>query len=145
MNEKLTIERDVQFQRRRKGAKRIVPQSAPLPAPPPRLHRVTRLMALALCFDGLIRDGIIRDQAELARLGHVTRARISQIMNLLLLAPSIQEELLFLPPIERGRDPLPLADLQPIALRFEWSEQRRLWKLLLRGVPSLAGVASQQA
>jgi len=38
-------------------------------------------MALAIRFDGLIRDGKVKDQAELARLGHVSRARLTQIMN----------------------------------------------------------------
>jgi hypothetical protein len=57
-------------------------------------------MALALRFEGLIRTGQILNYAELARLGHVSRARISQITCLLLLAPDIQEELLFLPPID---------------------------------------------
>jgi hypothetical protein len=35
--------------------------------------------------------------ADLARLGHVSRARITQIMNLRLLAPDLQEDLLFMP------------------------------------------------
>src|SRR3712207_3152134 len=34
---------------------------------------------------------------KVARLGHVTRARVTQIMNLLNLAPDIQEAILFLP------------------------------------------------
>ena len=62
---------------------------------------MTKIMALAIRFDQLIRDGEV---AELARVGHVSRARFTQIMNLLCLAPDIQEELLFLPTIERGRD-----------------------------------------
>jgi len=51
-----------------------------------RVPRVSRLMALAIRFEGLIRDGVVRNQAELARLEHVSRARVSQIMNLLNLA-----------------------------------------------------------
>ena len=35
--------------------------------------------------------GVAVKIADLARLGHVTRARITQIMNLLMLAPDIQE------------------------------------------------------
>jgi hypothetical protein len=63
-------------------------------------------------------------------LGHVTRARISQILNLINLAPDIQEALLFLPPTRRGRDPILLADVQPIAATFDWRKQRRLWRQL---------------
>lgn len=45
-----------------------------------------------------IRDGVVADQAELAGLVRVTKARVSQIMNLLNLAPNIQEEILCLKP-----------------------------------------------
>jgi hypothetical protein len=58
--------------------------------------RVARLMALAIRCEGLVREGTVRDYAELARLGQVTRARMTQIMNLLWLAPDLQERLLFL-------------------------------------------------
>jgi alkylated DNA nucleotide flippase Atl1 len=46
-------------------------------------------MALAIHFEDLIRQGVVTDYADLARLGHVTRARVTQIMNL-----RLQEELL---------------------------------------------------
>jgi hypothetical protein len=87
-------------------------------------------MALAIRFEGLIRAGVVRDYAELARLGHVTRARITQIMNLLQLAPDIQEELLFLPHTDRGRDPVHLRQFQPIAAAIDWKKQRAMCSLL---------------
>jgi hypothetical protein len=92
--------------------------------------RVARLMALALRFENLIREGRVADYSDLAHLGHVSRARLTQIMNLLLLAPDIQEAILFLPPRRRGRDPIRLARLQPIALTWNWARQRCLWKAL---------------
>jgi hypothetical protein len=52
-------------------------------------------------------------------------------VSLLHLAPDIQEALLFLPPTVRGRDPILLADLMPIAAAFDWRKQRRLWRQLL--------------
>ena len=70
-----------------------------------RVPRVSRLMALAIRLDQMIRDGVVTDQAELARLGHVSRARLTQIMNLLGLAPDIQEAILHLPVVQEGRDP----------------------------------------
>lgn len=48
---------------------------------------------------------LARDHADLPRLGHVTRARVTQIMNLLNLAPDIQGAILFLLPVKFGRDP----------------------------------------
>jgi hypothetical protein len=95
-----------------------------------RVPRLARLMALAIRFDGLLRSGAIIDQAELARLGKVSRARISQILNLLHLAPDIQEQLLFLPPLHQGRERLHLADLQPLCRQWNWRRQRRLWQAL---------------
>ena len=105
------------------------PEAAPAP-PPPRTPRITKLMALAIRFDGLVRTGATKDYAELARLGRVSRAWITQIMNLLNLAPAIQESLLFLPRAEHGRAPIILRDLQPIAAVAEWAKQRRLWDRL---------------
>jgi hypothetical protein len=105
---------------------------------PSRLPRVARLMALALRLDELARTGQVAIYSALASLGHVTRARICQIVNLIHLAPDIQEALLFLPPTQRGRDPILLAGLQPIAAAFDWHKQRRLWRKLL---PSEATVS----
>ena len=51
-------------------------------------------------------------------------------MSLLYLAPDIQEQILFLPRIERGRDLIILHDVLPIAATADWSRQRRLWRRL---------------
>ena len=88
-------------------------------------------MALALRFEQLLQAGAIRDYAELARLGHVSRARVSQIMSLLSLSPRIQEALLFLPRTLSGRDPLHLRQLLPVAAVLDWRQQRALWQALL--------------
>ncbi|MGH7144150.1 MAG: hypothetical protein ACREJ2_08410 [Planctomycetota bacterium] len=92
-----------------------------------RVPRVARLMALALRIDGLLRTGQVADYAEVATLGHVSRARVTQIMNLTHLAPDIQEDLLFLPPTIRGRDPIRDHALRPIAAVIDWNKQRKLW------------------
>ena len=125
-----TIERQVHFRNAGHGrGKQVREGAAPAePAlPPGRVPRVTKLMALALHCDDLLRSGAIGSYAELARLGHVTRARVCQIMNLVYLASDLQEALLFLPPTERGRDRIILADLQPVAALPDWRQQRRRW------------------
>ena len=104
--------------------------------PPGRVPRVARLMTLAIKLDDLVRRGEVRDYAALARLGYVSRPRITQIMNLLLLAPDIQEALLFLPRTRHGRDPILLCDLQPISMAFDWREQRARWRLAARSAVS---------
>lgn len=93
-----------------------------------RIPRITRLMALAIKFDGYLRDGVVTDLAELARAGHVTRARITQIMDLNLLAPDIQEAILALPRTVSGRDVIRERHLRVIAGEAEWAIQRVLWR-----------------
>jgi hypothetical protein len=122
-----TIQRKVHFQQGRRGRKQLR-DGEPEVKLSGRVLRVTRLMALAIRFDQLIRDGSVADQAELARLGHVTRARLTQIMNLLCLAPDIQEDILLLSAPNRGRDAITERQLRPIAAMANWSRQRQLWR-----------------
>jgi hypothetical protein len=84
-------------------------------------------MALAIRMDGLIREGVVTDQAEIARIGQVTTARMSQIMNLLNLAPDIQEAILFLPEVTSGKPPITERHLWPIAAELSWARQRSAW------------------
>jgi hypothetical protein len=95
-------------------------------------------MALALRFEQLLCEGKIRNYAELARLGHVSRARVSQIMRLLSLAPTIQEALLFLPQTTFGRDPIHLRQLLSVAAVLDWRQQLVLWKALQETTPAMA-------
>ncbi len=128
---RITTRSTVHFTRARRGRKELRSGEAP-PAPPPpifgRVPRIARLMALALRFQRLVESGNVRDYAELARLGHVTRARMTQIMNLLNLASDIQEAVLFLPPIESGRDPVRELHIRPIAATPDWRKQRQIWR-----------------
>ena len=121
------------FKPRHNGRKRTEgPGIGPRDIEPGNVPRITRLMALAIKFDGIVRRGEVRDYADLARLGYVTRARITQIMNLLNLAPDIQEEILFLPRTVKGRDPIRERDVRPIAAVPHWNRQRKMWAQLLR-------------
>src|SRR5215831_17370313 len=127
----MAIEIPVSLPRLGRGRHRDLQSGAEVVSlPGGRVPRVARLMALALRLDELVRTGQVASYSALASLGHVTRARISQILNLIHLAPDIQEALLFLPPTVRGRDPIILADLMPIAAAFDWRKQRRLWRKL---------------
>jgi len=126
----ITIQRKVHFGQGRRTRKELRHGDAASAAPDGRVPRVARLMALAIRFDQLIREGVVANQAELARLGHVSRARLTQIMNLLGLAPDIQEALLFLPRSENGRDPISEREIRPIAATPSWSKQRLMWQRL---------------
>jgi hypothetical protein len=87
-------------------------------------------MALAVRFGDLMRSGQVTSYAELARLGRVTRARMTQVMALLGLAPDLQEEILFLPRTVKGSDRVQLRHLLPIAALSDWRQQRVLWKAI---------------
>jgi hypothetical protein len=128
----LTVECQIEFRRLAKGRKQMhEAPTVPRPVVPPgRVPRAARWMALAIRFEELLHARHVRSYTELARLGHVTSARVSQIMNLMYLAPDIQEAILFLPRTQRGRDPIILRQLQPIAAAPDWRKQRRMWQAL---------------
>jgi hypothetical protein len=139
MTTTLTIEKSIHFSRRGQGSRKEL-RAGPEPrrlSTPGRVPRVARFLALAIRFDQLIREGIIENYRELARLGHVSHARVSQIMNLLYLAPDVQEQILFLPQTVHGRDPIHLRQLQPLAAALHWRKQRQLWQeLVSRAAPA---------
>jgi hypothetical protein len=121
----------------REGAEAKVPDLG-------RVPRVARLMALAIHMDDLVRQGEVDDYAELARLAHVTRARISQIMVLLHLAPDIQEEILGLPRSKGRRDPVREKMVRPIAAVPNWRKQRVMWAAVRSGSKVTTESADQQ-
>ena len=137
MPDDLTLKKKIHFWMANKGKRQIKPGPAPVTdTPDGRVPRVARLMALAIKFDRLFAEGAIRDQARLAELGHVTRARVTQIMNLLYLAPDIQEAILHLPRVTWGKDPITERDLRPIAAEPDWRRQRRLWANVAAPLPT---------
>ena len=129
-----TVECAVHFRRRGRGSRKQLRagQEPFLPATPGRVPRVARLMALAIHLDGLVRSRQIKNYAAIAEYGHVTRARVTQIMNLLFLAPDIIEEILFLQPVYKGRDPFGERHLRSIAATYCWKQQRAMWRELKR-------------
>jgi hypothetical protein len=128
MSEQLTVTRKIHFATRAKGRRKILPGPEPVhDLPTARIPRISRLMALAIHFDNIIRAGGILDYADLASLGHISRPRVSQIMNLMLLAPDIQEQILFLPPVASGDDPITERQLRPIVAQSDWHQQRHMW------------------
>jgi hypothetical protein len=80
--------------------------------------------------EGLLRDGTLRDYAELARLGGVSRARMTQIMSLRNLAPAIQERILGLTAASSPAEVINERLLREVAQRWDWREQMRMWQKL---------------
>lgn len=138
MSQTITIACPIHFRGRGRGNRRCLEvgrEPKPVLREPGRVSRVARLLALALRIDEQVRNGELASFSEVAVLGHVTRARVSQIMNLLNLAPDLQEAILFLPRTERGRDAIVLRDLQPIASILDWRKQRVHWQQLTKHAP----------
>ena len=106
--------------------------ASPASIAPARVPRIARLLALAWHIEGLVRSGTLASYAAAARLGHVSRARLSQILSLLNLAPDLQEQVLFLQHPRRGRTPLALRQILRVAAVLDWPEQRRRWRKLRR-------------
>ncbi len=142
----ITVKKQVFFTRSERGRRRMEDR---LPAsqrvPPGRVPRVSRVMALAIQFEDLLRSGTVSDTIELARLAKVTQPRITQVMNLLHLAPDIQlhlapdiqEELLFLPRVTEGRDPIHEKQLRRICAEVSWNRQRQQWASLRKTAAKL--------
>lgn len=123
-----TVVRTIRITRKARRKRVVLGPDAPKPELPGRVPRVARLLALAIKYDRLLRKGVVADLSELARLCQVTQPRMTQIMNLLHLAPDIQEEILDLEPVPKGRDPVTERDLRPIAAMTSWARQRAAWE-----------------
>ena len=119
----------VEIQFRLHATGRPGPSDAPSPGNG-CLPRVTQVMALAIQFQDMIQSGEARDYADLARLGCVTRERMSQIMELIWLAPDIQQEIVEFPPSGVGRFPISEVAVRKIASPLSWDEQRQAWQAL---------------
>jgi hypothetical protein len=104
--------------------------AAPPTEPQGRAPRIARLLALAHKLDAMVRAGEISDYPRLARLGHISPARLTQIMVLLHLAPAIQEYILFLATAD-ARFITELA-LRNIAREPRWDRQRELFEQILQ-------------
>lgn len=125
----ITVKRKIQFSREAHGRRRIKPKSEnPAKPEPGSIPRISRLIALAIRLQFMLESGHVTDVTELAELSHVSQPRMSQILALNLLAPDIQEELLFLPKVTVGRPKIHEKMLRDLTKQFDWEVQRRRWK-----------------
>jgi len=104
--------------------------SEALPSGNGRPPRITQVLALAIQFQDMINRGEARDYADLARLGCVTRERMSQIMELVWLAPDIQREILEFRSLSGARFPVSEVAVRKIAGLLSWQDQKVAWREL---------------
>lgn len=135
MNKPVSVEFQFSIKQRGRGAKKQIvegrDESQASKTALERIPRISRYMALAIHFEELIRQGVVTDYADLARLGHVTRARVTQIMNLRLLAPELQEDLLSLDQNTKRKGLISLQTIQSVTSEPCWQRQRELWRGLI--------------
>ncbi len=134
MSDGITMSFKVHFTRGQQGQRMMHEGTKPPPVPVAggRVPRISRLMALAIRFDELVRRGEVADFAEIAELGQVTRARVSQIVNLLNLDPTLQEAILFLPLVAGERETVSEREVRAIASEPDWGRQREMWRGLVQ-------------
>lgn len=127
--------------RARKGSV-VFSQEPPPSKPEPvrRPARVARMLALAHRLQQAIDSGEIQDRASLARQYGLTRARVTQLLNLTLLAPDIQEQVLALKAVD-GLEPTSERALREVSREMEWGEQRLRWIELRRRLRIIAATS----
>ncbi|NVJ10134.1 hypothetical protein HUW63_33560 [Myxococcus sp. AM001] len=102
-------------------------------APPPprevarRPAHVARVLALAHHVESAIERGLVASAADVAGQLGFTRARVTHLLDLQLLAPDLQEEVLFLEAID-GAEPLSERGLRAVAHAGTWEAQRERWR-----------------
>ena len=124
----ITVKRKLNLAREAHGRRRVSAKQKDKPTiKPGRIPRISRLMALAIRLERMLQTGEVDNLTELARLSHVTQPRMSQILNLTMLAPDIQEELLFLPRVTTGKPTIHEKMLRPIVSLVDWDKQKKMW------------------
>jgi hypothetical protein len=120
---------------RRVPADRVVSAVPPRrgkPKPPkePKTPRVVELLRKAVEWQALLESGEAANQAAIARREGITRARVTQVMGLLRLAPEIQQHILSLPDMVR-RPAITERALRPIAQIPQTRDQLHAFQQLL--------------
>jgi hypothetical protein len=115
----------------RTRARRVHFSEEPVPEPPPppdpvrRPAKVATMLALAHHIQWAIDRGDVPNAATVTRRLGLTRARVSQLLGLCFLAPSIQEEILALEAVD-GAEPMAERQLREVVGAGCWAEQRCL-------------------
>ena len=118
---------------RHKGRSVTLAETPPPAKPEPvrRPAKVAQQLALAHHLQAAIDRGAVADRAAVARKLGLTRARVTQLLDLLLLAPDLQDAVLALEAVD-GAEPMAERTLRAVAHAGTWTEQRAEWAALAR-------------
>lgn len=121
----ITVHQKLSLTKTHRGRTRVEPRPEEEPVKPTSsIPRISRLMALAIKYQGMLDRGEVSGITELARLCRVTQPRMTQILNLNLLSPAIQEQLLHLPPHSSGKQAIHEKKLRTVCSITDWSDQQ---------------------
>jgi hypothetical protein len=93
----VTVTYKLEITRGRKGQNRLAEPAPPPERPaidPATVPRIVRMLVLGYHFERLVREGKVKNYAEIARLTGLSRARITQIVSLTLLPAEVQVQIL---------------------------------------------------
>jgi hypothetical protein len=101
-----------------------VPAGRGVPKPPrePKTPRVVELLRKAIEWQALLVSGKIANQADIAQREGITRARVTQVIGMLRLAPEIREQILSIPNMAH-RPPVTERMLRPISAITDCNDQ----------------------
>ncbi|WP_437318698.1 hypothetical protein [Sorangium sp. So ce385] len=114
----------------RRKSRSVTLAETPPPAKPEPVRRpvkVAQQLALAHHLQAPIDRGAVADRAAVARKLGLTRARVTQLLDLTLLAPDLQLEVLELEAVD-GVEPMAERALRAVAHAGTWAEQRAAWR-----------------
>ena len=114
---------------RRQPMTRITPPP-PTPVPKRQPARVALMLALANDLQDKLDRGEHQDQATLARELGLTPTKVTRLLDLTLLSPDIQEEILFLEAVD-GKEPVTERALRDVVRHTTWTEQRKAWRAII--------------
>ena len=106
---------------------------------PPDPCRVARLLSLAYYIEAQIESGELSDYAQAARSLGLTRARLTQVMNLMLLAPEIQEH------VAMGELVLTERALRRVVTEPDWAAQPAIVEDIVGRDPTMSHAALAHA
>jgi len=93
----------------------------------------------------MIRSGELKNWAEAARLIGITRTRMTQTANLMLLAPEIQEAILNRPRLAMSEKIISEHDLRPLLDHINWNHQEQEWSNLPSNTEQLNSMLRRRA
>jgi len=96
----------------------------------PKTPRVLELLRKAIEWQALLESGQVVSQTDIAKQERITRARVTQVMGMLRLAPELREKILSMPKVVR-RPLLTERVLRPIATITDYHDQIREFHKLL--------------